>query len=337
MSNELVITQPDYESLWKLSQRIGNTPFVPTALRGKNEAVLACVLYGAELGLGPMQSLNSIHVIEGRTAMSPELMRAMVARHGHRIDVMENSATACEVKGIRSDTGSTATVRWTMEDAKLAGLAGKNNWKTYPRAMLLARATSELCRIVFPDVIAGLSYTPEEVSSIAGIEYVESALPPPPPPVKEIKEERVLITPEVEVFLEELIEIYDMIVVPLERGDEIVDAEIVEDKMVTETPAEEIKKARNLKYIGENVHMKPIVEAAQEVSNNPHVMKETGPAFDQRLAEAESWGRWPYVKAVTSVAAKKLKRDMPISFYELAHDEKLFYEVRQAIGSKTQP
>lgn len=307
MSNELVIAQPDYESLWKLSQRISNTPFVPTALRGKNEAVLACVLYGAELGLGPMQSLNSIHVIEGRTAMSPELMRAMVARHGHRIDVVENSATACEVKGIRSDTGSTATVRWTMEDAKLAGLAGKNNWKTYPRAMLLARATSELCRIVFPDVIAGLSYTPEEVSSIAGVEYVEEIVEKP--------------AASIEQKVEEL-------------DDEIIEAEIVEDEAIVETVVEEIKKTRNLKYIG---GMASVAEVAQEVSNNPHVMKETGPAFDQRLAEAESWGKWPYVKAVTSVAVKKLKRDnMPISFYELAHDEKLFHEVRQAIVGKTQ-
>ena len=306
MSNELVIAQPDYESLWKLSQRISNTPFVPTALRGKNEAVLACVLYGAELGLGPMQSLNSIHVIEGRTAMSPELMRAMVARHGHRIDVVENSATACEVKGIRSDTGSTATVRWTMEDAKLAGLAGKNNWKTYPRAMLLARATSELCRIVFPDVIAGLSYTPEEVSSIAGVEYIEEVIEKPA------------------AIIEQKVE---------EIDDEIIEAEIVEDEVVVETVVEEIKKTRNLKYIG---GMASVAEVAQELSENPQVMKETGPAFDQRLAEAESWGKWPYVKAVTSVAAKKIKRDMPISFYELAHDEKLFYEVRQAIGTKTQ-
>ena len=307
MSNELVIAQPDYESLWKLSQRISNTPFVPTALRGKNEAVLACVLYGAELGLGPMQSLNSIHVIEGRTAMSPELMRAMVARHGHRIDVVENSATACEVKGIRSDTGSTATVRWTMEDAKLAGLSGKNNWKTYPRAMLLARATSELCRIVFPDVIAGLSYTPEEVSSIAGVEYVEQVMEQPV----------VSIQQKVEEIIDE--------------DDEIIEAEIVEEIVV-----EEVKKTRNLKYIGENA-MKPVVEVAQELSENPHVMRETGPAFDQRLAEAETWGKWPYVKAVTSVAVKKLKRDnMPISFYELAHDEKLFHEVRQAIIGKTQ-
>jgi hypothetical protein len=307
MSNELVIAQPDYESLWKLSQRISNTPFVPTALRGKNEAVLACVLYGAELGLGPMQSLNSIHVIEGRTAMSPELMRAMVARHGHRIDVVENSATACEVKGMRSDTGSTATVRWTMEDAKLAGLAGKNNWKTYPRAMLLARATSELCRIVFPDVIAGLSYTPEEVSSIAGVEYVEEIVEKPA------------------ASIETLVETID---------DEIIEAEIVEDEAIVETVVEEIKKTRNLKYIG---GMASVAEVAQEVSNNPQVMRETGPAFDQRLAEAESWGKWPYVKAVTSVAVKKLKRDnMPISFYELAHDEKLFHEVRQAIIGKTQ-
>ena len=307
MSNELVIAQPDYESLWKLSQRISNTPFVPTALRGKNEAVLACVLYGAELGLGPMQSLNSIHVIEGRTAMSPELMRAMVARHGHRIDVVENSATACEVKGMRSDTGSTATVRWTMEDAKLAGLAGKNNWKTYPRAMLLARATSELCRIVFPDVIAGLSYTPEEVSSIAGVEYIEEVIEKPA------------------AVIEQKVE---------EIDDEIIEAEIVEDEVVVETVVEEIKKTRNLKYIG---GMASVAEVAQEVSDNPHVMRETGPAFDQRLAEAETWGKWPYVKAVTSVAVKKLKRDnMPISFYELAHDEKLFHEVRQAILGKTQ-
>ena len=287
--NQQPVVTGDLEMMWRLSQRVSNTPFVPTGLRGKPESVLACILYGAELGLGPMQSLNSIHVIEGRTAMSPELMRAMVARHGHRIDVIENSATACEVKGIRADTGSTATVRWTMEDAKLAGLAGKNNWKTYPRAMLLARATSELCRIVFPDIIAGLSYTPEEVASIEGVEYVPEEIEVEAPVVAE---------PEV-----------------------IEDAEIVEPE-----PKPDRKK------VGEAIKAQPVSDLIKKAV--PTEEQAVGPNFDARLRIAESWGGWAYVKAIAKVAAKKIGSEVPISFYELAHDEALYNEVKKAIATK---
>lgn len=284
MNNEIQVANTDYEMMWKISQRVATTPFVPTALRGKNEAVLACILYGAELGLGPMQSLNSIHVIEGRTAMSPELMRAMVARHGHRIDVLQNTNTVCEVKGVRADTGSTATVCWTIEDAKMAGLAGKNNWKTYPRAMLLARATSELCRIVFPDVIAGLSYTPEEISSIEGVEF----------------------------------EVEELAAEPMVVEEEIVDAEIVESE--PEQPRAKV-----------GAFAEKAQEVVEELKSIPPQEYMTA---DDRIAMCESWGRWPYVKAVCSVQSKKLGRDMPISFYELAHDEVLFDAVRKSIEAK---
>jgi hypothetical protein len=293
--SEIEVVQHDYEMMWKLSQRVSNTVFVPSALRGKNESVLACIMYGAELGLGPMQSLNSIHVIEGRTAMSPELMRAMVARHGHRIDVVENSNTVCEVKGVRADTGSTATVRWTMEDAKMAGLAGKNNWKTYPRAMLLARATSELCRIVFPDIIAGLSYTPEEVSSIEGIDFV---------PEITVSES----TPEPE--------------------SEIVDAEIVDAEIVEPVPEPPKKKK-----VGERAQAAELADMVEKsIPKSP--VEGASPPFEFRLRQVESWGGWPYVRAIANVAAKKLGVDQPISAYELAHDEKLYKEVKMAINSK---
>jgi hypothetical protein len=290
--SEIAIIQHDYETMWKLSQRVSNTVFVPTALRGKNESVLACIMYGAELGLGPMQALNSIHVIEGRTAMSPELMRAMVARHGHRIDVVENSNTVCEVKGIRADTGSTATVRWTMEDAKMAGLANKNNWKTYPRAMLLARATSELCRIVFPDIIAGLSYTPEEVSSIEGVEYFPETMK---------TEEPAAVVEEVE----------------------IVDAEIVEE------PAPAPKRQK----VGQKAEFVELADVIDKVIPTSPV-ENTSPPFEFRLRQVESWGGWPYVKAIAKVAAKKIGVEEPISAYELAHNEKLYKEVKMAINSK---
>ena len=157
-----------WDASWRLAQRIAATPFVPGALRGRPESVLACVLYGNELGLGPMQSLSSIHVIDGRPAAAPELMRALIARAGHRIDVRESTDDRVTLAGRRADTGAEAVVTWSMADAQRAKLAGKGAWATYPRAMLLARATSELARMLFADVIAGLSYTPEEVASING-------------------------------------------------------------------------------------------------------------------------------------------------------------------------
>ena len=163
---------------WKTAQKIANTPFVPTAFRGKPEAVFAAILYGDELGLGPMQSLNSIHVIEGKPSMSPELMRALVARAGHRLDVKLASNDKVILWGKRADNDSEATVEWSMKDAQQAGLAGRGAWKTYPRAMLLARATSEICRMIFSDCIMGLSYTPEEASSIAGVEWTDAPVDP---------------------------------------------------------------------------------------------------------------------------------------------------------------
>ena len=56
---------------------------------------------------------------------------------------------------------------FTIEDARQAKLVKPDGgWATYPKAMLLARATSQLCRSLFADVISGISYTPEELYSI---------------------------------------------------------------------------------------------------------------------------------------------------------------------------
>jgi RecT family len=151
----------------RLAGRIHNTRFVPKALRGDPHEVLACILTGAELGLGPMTSLRMINVIDGRPAASAELMRALVNRAGHRLSVVEAKQDKVTLYGRRRDTGSEATVTWTVEDAKRAQLWGKGAWSTYPRSMLLARATSELCRQIFSDVIGGL-YTPEETAVIEG-------------------------------------------------------------------------------------------------------------------------------------------------------------------------
>jgi hypothetical protein len=149
---------------WKLASRVADTEFVPKALRGKPEAVLACILAGYEAGLSPMTSLRSIHVVDGRPAMSAELMRAVIQRAGHDIWVEETNTTRAIVSGQRSGSARILKVTWTEDDARRAGLTGKDNWKKYPRAMLVARATTELARMLFPDVLAGISHSIEELA-----------------------------------------------------------------------------------------------------------------------------------------------------------------------------
>ena len=139
---------------WGLAERIAQTDFVPPALRGKPEAVLACILAGHEAGVSPMQALAKIHVIEGRPAMSAELMRAIVLRAGHEIWLEESSSTKAVACGKRAGRIRTSRVEWTMDDAKRAQLDQRQNWRKFPRAMLAARATAELCRSLFPDVLA---------------------------------------------------------------------------------------------------------------------------------------------------------------------------------------
>ena len=148
-----------------VSNTISKTELVPDALKGRPEAILAVMLAGSVLGIGPMQALQSINIIKGKPALSAELMRALVLSAGHQIIVEANDleATAtCKRQGWED----WKTVSFSLDDAKRAGLTSNPVWSKYPRAMVSARVTSEACRLYFPDIISGLSYTPEEIESI---------------------------------------------------------------------------------------------------------------------------------------------------------------------------
>lgn len=158
---------PKLASAAAIAREITNTEFVPAALRGKPAAVTAAILAGSEIGIGPMASLNQIHIIEGRPALSAELARALVLAHGHHIRYVEMTTHRCVVEGRRRGEDDWTTVVWTMDDAKAAGLQGRKNWRSYPRRMLAARATSELCRMVFADTLAGMAWTVDELQDEA--------------------------------------------------------------------------------------------------------------------------------------------------------------------------
>jgi hypothetical protein len=147
----------------RLARMIADTDFVPRAMRGNAAAITACVLFGAEIGIGPTQALAKVHIVEGRPAPSAELARSLLLSAGHDMWIEEATTTRVTVAGKRANSDHVQKVTWTMDDAKKAGLAGKQNWAKYPRQMLTARATAELARMVAPDALGGISVFAEEI------------------------------------------------------------------------------------------------------------------------------------------------------------------------------
>ena len=150
----------------RLAEVIADTELVPPTLRKRPDAVVAVVLTGHELGLGPMQSLQTIDLIQGQPTLSPEGMRALVLARGHGL-IVEPGDTAATVRCHRREwpPDQWTSFTFTLADAERANLVGKENWTRYPRAMLIARATAEACRATFADVLAGVSYTAEELDA----------------------------------------------------------------------------------------------------------------------------------------------------------------------------
>ena len=125
-------------------------------------AVLALMAVAQAEGRHPASVAKDYHLIQGRPALKSDAMLARFQQAGGSVQWVKYTDEA--VTGVFSHPqGGSLEVTWTLAQAKAIGLATKDNWKLYPRAMLRARVVSEGIRSVYPAVIVG-EYTPEEVS-----------------------------------------------------------------------------------------------------------------------------------------------------------------------------
>jgi hypothetical protein len=153
-----------FDLVVRQAEVLAQSSIIPSAYRRKSADIIAAGLAGRCFGWDVMTSLRQFHVIEGTASLKPESMLGLVRQAGHSVTVELDPGIAV-ARGTRFDTGDEHVATFTMEDAKAAGLADKKNWKQYRDAMLTWRAVTKLCRVLFPDVVLGAGYTPEEVGS----------------------------------------------------------------------------------------------------------------------------------------------------------------------------
>lgn len=149
---------------WKLAQVLSASGMFK-AFRGP-ESTFVAILAGHDMGLTPLTALRGIHVIEGKPTISADLMASIILASGKakffRCVLAESNAQKATYETHRDGDPEPVRHVFTMDDAKAAELAGKGMWKKYPRNMLRARCISELARMVYPDLLAGV-YTAEEL------------------------------------------------------------------------------------------------------------------------------------------------------------------------------
>ena len=138
--------------------------------KNPQEAMAIMLLCQAE-GLHPAIAMRDFHVIQGRPALKADAMLARFQQAGGSVVWKEYTNDA--VTGLFTHPqGGSLEVTWTLVQAKSIGIANKDNWKNYPRAMLRARVISEGIRAVFPGCVVGV-YTPEEVQDFAPAQTVK--------------------------------------------------------------------------------------------------------------------------------------------------------------------
>jgi hypothetical protein len=208
--------------------------------KNTQEAMAIMLLCQAE-NLHPAVAMRDFHVIQGRPALKADAMLARFQQAGGKVEWKEY--TDAKVTGLFSHPqGGSLEVSWSLQQAKAIGIANKDNWKNYPRAMLRARVVSEGIRSVYPGCVVGV-YTPEEVQDFAPpvpqntikdmgyAERVEDVLPTEVPSIQEAQGAFKLYVPNAEephaafTSKEEWIGAYANMVFRIHNSTKILEAE----------------------------------------------------------------------------------------------------------------
>lgn len=180
-----------YEEAFRFAKSVIASGFAPKGV-DKPESVLIAMQMGAELGLPPMQAIQSVAVINGRPSLWGDALLAVCRDSGlfdesAFVEAIEGDGDKrqafCTVR--RLPSGQPCTRTFSMADAKRAGLAGKTGpWTQYPDRMLQMRARTFALRDTFTDVLRGFTSREEArdmtpIRTTATVAPIEQFLPPP--------------------------------------------------------------------------------------------------------------------------------------------------------------
>jgi len=150
-----------YADLERLAASIAQSGLF--GIKTKDQAIALMMIAHAE-GRHPALAARDYDIIQGRPAKKSEAMMRDFIEAGGKVEWHTLTDDMADATFTHPQTGS-VRIDWNMERARTAGMAGKDNWKKFPRSMLRSRVVSEGVRTIWPLATSGM-YVPEEVSDM---------------------------------------------------------------------------------------------------------------------------------------------------------------------------
>lgn len=146
--------------MYRFAEYVIDSGLAPKGMN-KPSSVLIAVQMGLEVGMAPMQALQSIGVINGRPGIFGDaalaLCRASGLMEGYRQSERGTGDELEAVVQVKRSGDEVLEVRFSVKDAKTAKLWGKEGpWTQYPKRMLMWRARGFALRDAFGDVLRGM-------------------------------------------------------------------------------------------------------------------------------------------------------------------------------------
>lgn len=153
-----IVVASSMKEVESLATRIAKSELVPLAYRNKPDDIFVAMLMGNEIGIGPMQAIQNIDVIEGRPQARARLKKVLSLRNPNceYFRCVETSTTKATFETKRRNDPEPTRLTYTIEEANAAGLTRKANWIKNPAAMLRARCEGALADIVYSDSTLGV-------------------------------------------------------------------------------------------------------------------------------------------------------------------------------------
>jgi hypothetical protein len=149
------ITERDLSLIERQAEIIARSD-VAGALKGKPADIVVIAMKAMALGVDPMSAFDDMFVIERRVSISARMRVALARSAGCEVWFEESTDTRAVCCLRRPAQTRVHRLAYTADQARTAGLAGKDNWKKHPAAMLRAAASRQLINMAAQDVLIGL-------------------------------------------------------------------------------------------------------------------------------------------------------------------------------------